>query len=59
MSLLHLIVAVGCAFGVVVNLRDISRIPRGVPAKFWKTLNWANAVLFGLGGVINAYWAGQ
>ena len=56
---MHLLVAIGCAFGVIVNLRDSDKVPRGVPSKVWKALNWTNAILLALGGIINAYWAGQ
>lgn len=56
---MHLIIAIGCAAGVILNLNDIHNVPKHGPPRFWKGLCWANAVLFGLGGIFNAFQAGQ
>ena len=54
-----MLIAVGCTFGVIINLRDSDRVPMGFSSKIWKGLCWTNAVLFGLGGIFNAFQAGQ
>jgi len=56
---MHLFIAIGCAVGTVLHLKDMDDDMKDKLPYAWKGLCWANAVMVGFLGIAAAYLAGR